>query len=450
MDVAAVRWATLLGVFALYLWPRYLFLSVGGKGVSGFTLAAILLFLLSVVLVVLRAGYRRAFVSAVRHRFLVLALFAALFAWRLVCDLGGETPSDSLQSTALDFLYLGSWLVTGTVLCADSRTRRSIPYVVVVCALVCALAGFIEQRMGTPLSATLGAGDLQAGDKYELGRIGSALTRGAEVRIRSLFSHPLVYGQVVASMTPAALHLLLQRTGWRRWLGAAGGVAILYSIHLSNARSPLIVAVFAAAIYCLLFFFDVRRRSRLVALMTFALAMVVAAPVAVTALTDLTTGRTSEEAISSGARDQQMARGAAALQGRLLTGYGDGNSEVYAGIRTMDGNLSVDNYYLTRAVDSGIIGAGLFALLIAAVLGFGARTTARIDDGVGRSLAAMFTSTVVGLGIGLTILSIVDTLAILYFMSGCMLAMTYEVFRAPRRLTYTPPTGTRDLRVMLR
>lgn len=434
-----MRWIIYLGLFVLYCWPRYFFMSVGGKGVSGFTLYAFIFLSLSLYLILVRRATLQSVKASFANSGIVLALFMLFWAWRILSDFQGLTPGDSLALTFLHMLYFGSWFISAAILFQDFRVRNALPYIILINGVVATLCGLIELRTGSPISTVLGFADFQAGDAYTLQNVSDTLERGEVARVRSLFSHPIVYGQVMASMVPVAMHFVLRSRGALKVLGVILGFCIVTSISICNARSPIFVAVASGGMYFALFYLDPRRLGRMYILLWAVIGFAVVAPVVSGALTTIAVGRTSEEAISSTARDRQMEQGLNGLALRPIIGYGDGNAGEIAGILGRKNTLTVDNYYLTRAVDNGYVGVAIFILMIFSFVLKGVRLAVLEFDSMQRSLLCMATATIVALAIGLWVISIEDTLAMLFLMAGFLVAAnSFRMTRARRR---TPVAG---------
>ena len=416
-----------LAVWALalqFLWPRYLFLSVAGKGISGYTLLTIVLFLAAIATLTINHVLQRAVLASIRRSGMVVLMFSVLWAWRLMCDITGIHAGSSISGTIIDFLYLGSWFISGIIIFSDERTRSALPYIVALCAIIAGLFGYIEYSTGTPVSQLFGFSRFATGDTYALETINRDLARAGESRIRSLYSHPLVYGQMMAGLAPFALHLLFRPRWWNKLLGLLSGGAILMSVALSNARSPLIVLAVAAVVFGALFLFDLRNKARLFLAVFCALGALLFVPVAMLSVEQLTQGRTAEESVSSTARSTQWDRGTTALHESPFTGFGKGSALEYAA--TLSGGsllrASVDNYYLTFAVENGYVGLVFFFLLLATMSFTGLRVVYSARTEPLRSLNCACTATIISLAAGLIVLSITDTLSVIFQMTGFIVA----------------------------
>lgn len=426
-----IAWLALLLQF---LWPRYLFLNVAGRGVSGYTAFTILLFLAALGSFVVRRGLQSNVLDTLGRSKLLVGLFILLWVWRLICDSFAGVMDGAAMNTLIDFLYLGSWFISGLIIFSDARMRASLPYIVAISGIVAALVGLLEYRTGTPVSRMYGFSSFAVGDAYKLDQIGADLQRGGGVRIRSLFSHPLVYGQVVGSMLPFALFLFLARRIRDKVLGLILGGAVIVSLIICNARSPWVVAAAGLLCFVALYLFDPRRKVRLFLAVIMLFGSTIAAPIAIGLVDQLQSGRTQEEALSSGARTTQANRGMSALRESPVMGFGKGSAVEYAATLSYGGRrASVDNYYLTAAVESGYAGVGIFVLTLAIMFAQGLRAIYSAGEERARSLSCAAVSTLVALSSGLVVLSIQDSLSIIFSMAGFLAAASGAAFIARRQ-----------------
>lgn len=412
------RGVVIFCLFAQLLWPRYFFVNVAGKGVSLFTFSSALMLFLAAFALYRFPTLQRRVSEGVRHSLLVIGTFTAFWIWRLVADSMGLTPMESITLTLLDFLYLGSWFLSCAVLFADGRLRRALPWVVCIAIVITAMFGLIEVQTKKPLSETLGFAGFSAGDKYLLKAINQGLKRGDVFRIRSVFSHPLIYGQFVASLTPFALALLVQKRWIGRILGAAGIAGAAIAVVLCNARSPMVLMVAGSAAFIGIYLIDFRQRTRLMLGLSAGAVLLFAVPVMTGSIFTMIQGRTSEEAISSSARAIQYEKGIHALETSPIVGYGTGHGVEIAGILSDNQQLSIDNHYLSRSVESGYVGTGLLCLFFLGMIGQSILLVYRFDRGEERTIDAACIGCAVSVMIALTIISAPDIMSLVYTTAG--------------------------------
>lgn len=441
MSGPVTRIIALLALLFQFLWPRYLFFQFGGKGISGFTLVAAALLVSAIMSLFIRHRLRSKVGVGVARSKLQVGLFVALWLWRFLCDVTVGGGGQAAFGTFLDLLYLGSWFISGVIIFADDRIRGYVPYAMLVAVLVATLFGLVEYQTGVPLARMLGFGNLS----LDAASFTQDLSRGGANRVRSLFSHPIVYGQMIGGLAPFALFLLFSRRLGDKFLGALMALAIGVSLVLCNARSPLVVTAVAIVCFMAFYLFDLRRKLRLFLAMLGLMVAVAAMPIGLNMLDQVLSGRSAEEASSTTARTIQIDRGTTALRGSPIMGFGFGSAGEYAATRAGDGTrVSVDNYYLTVAVESGYVGLALFlALLMAMCLqGLRAIYSATLDRA--RSLNCAALGTIAGLASGLTVVSISDSLSVIFQMGGFLIAATGASVIARRERAATQRAASPD------
>lgn len=411
----AVAFFALLGQL---LWPRYLFFQVAGKGVSGYTAFSLLLLASAIGSFIIRHRLRHNALEGMLRSKLLIGLFFLLWAWRVLCDVtaGGD---GQVAGTVLDFFYVGSWFISSMIVFADERMRAALPYYMLGGVLIATLFGLLEYQSGTPIAVTLGL----AGQNLQLNQFTDELARGGAARIRSVFVHPIMYGQTLGALTPFALFFLLGRGLRNKVLGLVMLASIGLSLLLCNARSPLVVTAVAAIGFMAVYLFDLRRRGRLFFAMLGLAGAIMATPVAIGYLEQLQAGRTAEEASSTTGRTVQMNRGLSAISRSPITGFGYGTAIEYASTtNTSSGRQSVDSYVLSVLVESGYVGFFIFVAMLAAMALQGARAIYTTPWDRERTVNCAAFASIFALVAGLLVVSITDTLSIIFQMAGFLVA----------------------------
>ncbi len=413
----------LLATAVAWLWPRYFFVNVAGKGVSGYT-AITLAMLLGSIVVFLGSAPIRASVArgALRTGPMLLAVFL-WSAWRIVTDLIGVSPAASITETMQDLVFTTGWLWIGAVFLSDPPTMARLPVVLLFAGIAATGFGLIEHASGQPLLAALGMNRIAVGDANQLRAIASASSDAASgFRIKANFAHPIVYGQAMAVLAPLAVQYVSSDGAGRRIGGTVLAGAVVIAVALCGSRSPLIVLGVALTAYVLLRQLDVRHPGRLLVLNVVAIAGLVALPVTTTAIERLIAGTDAREAASTQVRALQFQRARSALEQRSIVGYGSGQAKFHAGVVGRNDVLTVDSHYLVVAVDHGLVGLGAYALMTLAIVLTGARLTIIERDRRRRGILAFWTALVCGNAAGLSIVAIDDMLTFTYLAAGWFVA----------------------------
>ncbi|MCW2316621.1 hypothetical protein M2322_002169 [Rhodoblastus acidophilus] len=406
------------------VWPRYVFIKIGGFGLNPYTLGNLTALALCALALRARRALRVEWRWGMERAHPVAGLIAAFFAWRLVCDVLGETPSDSVLSTLRELFYVASPFVIGSVLFLDPRSRRALPLVLCACAALAAAVGLYERMEGGSIVSALGLANITA-ESDSVDRVATwGGVRDGGYRASAFFVHPILFGQFVSAVTPLALVLLWTRSAKARLVGLACLIATPLAIYAAGVRSPVFTALTSVGAFLSLLLWT-RPGSTQVR----AGAVVAALLVGVTlyfgagdALSDMMRGRTRDEIVSSEARGEMIASGLAAIEESPVFGFGEGRSGLKAGMPGDDGDLSIDNAYLSLLLDFGYVGATLFIVLMGAIvrLGLRAARAAPPDD---RAMAFALIGMTLGVLVGQSIVSIYENLSFIYMAAGCFTAM---------------------------
>lgn len=412
------RTVAFFALLAQLLWPRYYFFQILGTGVSGYTALSVLLLGCALgSFIVRRRLHRNALDGMVRAK-LLIGTFVLLWMWRLACDLVVGVPSQAVQ-TVINFFYVGSWFISSMIIFADARARSALPYFVFAGAFLATAVAIFEVQTQTPIARLLGL----SGQSYFMNAFADDLARGGAARVRSVFVHPIVYGQVLAGLAPFALFLFFAGGLRDKLLGLILAACVVTAVAWSNARSPLVVAFAGSACFMAFYLFDLRRRMRLFFAVIGLAAVVGSAPVIMGALEQIQSGRTAEEAVSTTARDIQVSRGLSAVRGSPIMGFGQGSALEYAATRNETKKLlTVDNYFLTVVVETGYGGLAIFVSFLLALGLQGLRAIYSTPWNRERTLNCAALSTCVALTAGLAVISTDDTFSLILQMAGFLVA----------------------------
>lgn len=376
---------SLTAFFLTLIWPVYLTVSLGPINITPARLAAT--GAIMVIWLYMFAVDRRMmqYIRILRYNPLMLSLFSLYIIWRLVADTGGIDPANSYILTVLDVIASGFFLITLMVVGMDST--NSIVECIFWADLLLIAIGAFELLAGfsiAPILARFSSGSSEALTAYS-----ADVFRGDIFRVRSLSSHPILFGSFVSACLPILLHLLKHGTrGHVRILSAMFLVASPILLLASNARSALAGGLIAVAAYYLLRMVRAGRRNPIFLFLLFMVVSIgilgalatTAANGGFEAVSELIAGRNAIERSSSEARLEMLDRGMNALNFRPTSGYGDGQAAKIAGLRGAQNALTIDSYYLVVAVNFGYVGLAINALLLLTILwaGFVASTKKQV------------------------------------------------------------------------
>ncbi|MBX7515102.1 O-antigen ligase family protein [Qipengyuania sp. GH38] len=413
----------LIVVVISFLWPRYFFLSVGGVGISGFTLGTIALLGLGIVYISVSRYEQQNFLSGLARAIIPLTAMLMLLGWEILTAFNSRYPSESVKFVLQATLFGHAWIIIAALYLSNRDASRLLPIVTIACGFGAFLFGIFEFVTQQPLLDGLGLTNLAAGDREDLDAIAFASSDTASLRIKSVFVHPIIFGQVMALLSPLALHLIVNNKGFRRLIGASFLVATIVSIYLCQSRSPLVVMFAAMGIYAAVFYLDLRSPRRLSVFVAGAVLGMAALPPAVSAILDVAVGESKRDQQSNNVRKVQLAKARSALEYKPILGFGAGTAVAIAGVDGRKGVRTLDSFYIKTAVETGYVGLALFVLMQISLIIFSVRQALSSASTTERGLLASTTAMLVAANVGLLIISSTDAYFFALLFSGYAVAI---------------------------
>jgi O-antigen ligase len=262
------------------------------------------------------------------------------------------------------------------------------------------------------------------------------------------FVHPLTFGEYLALCFPLAMFLAgFAMQGFRRLLGLLALPLLVAGIYLSHTRSTLLaLGVVLVGLVATLGLRAMRQR-RSMSLSVAGFFVLAAVPIAALALgaiaLELSSGRTSGEIGSSVARLTMFRYGAQAVIEQPLLGYGPGFAAVTIGLLPGFTALTVDSYYLSVALESGVPGLLFFAALLVYTVINGLIASTRRGGTAGARLAVLAV-TLSGFAVVKLVLSQPDNMAAAFLLIALLfVAMERRRGSSPSAASFVPPTSGR-------
>jgi O-antigen ligase len=358
-----------LGAVLLAVWPVYIFVKLGPTPIL--TPPRLVLYAVSAMWLYDMAvsRYRRAqFSFAVRRsRFITWSVFG-LFGLGLI-----SLPLAEGRALAVPEFFRQTmiWLLPFCAVLTYCRRAREFERLVkafvlggVIVAVIAIVEALTQQLMAIVLSPLI------QGDAVWLQNVQLQKIRDGFFRAQASHTHPLSLGEHMAFVAPFALALAARAKDSRvRWLWGAAFALILLGAFATNSRGAAlgmtIALGFMAAIFTVRFFRRPRAaRFRPVIGLATAL-MLLASPVIAVGTYAMISGKGGVSASNSTqSRLDQMEQAWPKILKRPVLGYGAGRSSRILGFWGQ--TLTIDNYYLTLALDFGFPGPLAFIAMLAA------------------------------------------------------------------------------------
>lgn len=366
-----------LAALLLPLWPIYLHVKLGPLPIL--TPPRLVLYALTAVYLYdmafspLRRGQ---FLFAARRSGGVVAFFMGLFVLGLISLPLAEGRSFSIPEFFRQSII---WLLPFCAVATYLRRQRELERVVLfftIGALVNALIALAEVGSGTLLATLLSPFIPDNAEWLQI--VQAAKVRDGIFRAQATHTHPLSLGEFLAMMTPFAfVYLVRARTIAARLFWASALIVIPAGAFATNSRAAMLVAALALGAVVVLL---VRRALRRAAATRWrplaglaSVLLLLASPALAVGVYGVVSGKGGVSAAnSSQARVDQIEQAWPKIMKRPVLGHGAGRAARILGY--WGRALTIDNYYLTLALDYGLPGPIVFGGLI---LLFGAGAMAR-------------------------------------------------------------------------
>ena len=350
------------------VWPAYLSYKVGSLPdinpvrLVYWTLIAVWLYSMTA-----SKSFRSALFERVKSFKIFFWVITAFTLWQIVSGFASEYWSYSAYF-AIKALLPGYvvFLIAVSVYRSLAELERAV-IVVVIAAVIASLIGFAEAVHGSNLFLRFFPSDPE--QLQSLAWILVEKSREGVLRVSSTFAHPLALAEYLSMCLPLAAYLMLKgATRTRRWLGLLAIPVIAAAIYLTHARSALIAVGAVTIIYATVAGLSGMQQGRRFAhslLGAFVLVVVVVSGIAaIGSAMELAQGRTVAERGSTQARVIMYQRGMAAIEKQPVLGYGPGVAAYTIGRLPGQSTLTIDSYFLTVVLESGVLGLILYAWLL--------------------------------------------------------------------------------------
>lgn len=411
------------GVLLLPLWPVYIHVKPGPLPIL--TPPRLILYAVSIFWAydMICSPLRRGQLASALKRGRCIALPAGLFFMLGLFSL----PMAEGRALAIPEFFRQAmiWLLPFLAFATYVRRPRELKIIVTLLAITGGIsgAGAIAEFLSGKLLANLLSPFIgsSGGEWLEIAK--AEKVRDGVFRAQFTHTHPLSLGEFLALMAPVAFALAISEKGWAKKCAWALCLALLLGgAYSTNSRASLLIIGFALSICSAIYAFRFMKTAAAwrfkPAAALLSLFLILGSPLIAAGVYKVVAGEAGQStARSSQTRLDQIEQAWPKIKERPIGGYGAGRSARVLGFwgRT----LTIDNYYLTLALDFGLPGPIVFGAMVIGM----ARLSARGSRSSGHGMRAVYIG-LAGASGGLLVMRAVvsqtGNLSILFVLLGAM------------------------------
>lgn len=386
-----LRWVSALlfaFITALLIWPDYLAFDLPGlPWLTAIRIVAVPFALAFLISLSVSSSFRndlseRLAVAPIAHRMILIFIGVSVFS-----VLVASNVNVSANKLGIAFLYWFCPFYGAVWVFSREEAAVKFAYFLWVAALVTVAIGLWEWRLKmVPWAGSVPS--FLAIDDPVVQTILSGKSRATTgiYRVQSKFTTPLGFAEFLAFSTPFILYFVLYGKHWVVKVAALVTIPFVFNAIIST-DSRLGFVGFIISFLVLLGLWSLRRwvqhRSSI-----FGPAITIAYPAILVATLAATfvVGRlramvwgTGAQSFSSMAREEQVDIGMPIIWSQPW-GHGIGNAAQVLGYRNLEGSLTIDSYYLSVALEFGILGFLVFFGMFLVALCYGMNYVLRAED----------------------------------------------------------------------
>ncbi len=354
------------------LWPKILAIQIGGPDLRPQRLVVVLLVFVLVYAAMLPQMRAKLLSALIDNKFWFSLLFL-LVLHRMVSCLTSQYFLEAIYRFINEFLTVS---LIGIIVSLISRREdfiNSYLKIMLGISMVLALMAVVEFALARNLFASIVLPGMQIDSEFR-DNVVAAKLRGGTYRAQVTFTNPLQLTEYALTCLPLMLPLIWSQKKFYRISGVLGFMALLGALLLSGSRAGVAVAIGSAFLMAAAVQMAMLRKERsswilwgglgALTLLGF-LALFWAAEMGY--LNAIIGGRTLEERQSSEARLTMLRMAWPLIEASPIFGHGVGLAAFILGFRGKSG-LTIDSYWLSYALDAGLLGLLLFTLVCVAAL----------------------------------------------------------------------------------
>lgn len=412
------------------LWPAYVVLGLeaGGPGINPQRLLVPLACAIWLLHILAVRDCRQSLRLVLRENIGIGVLIIVFFGLGVLSGL--LSPFDKRQAiwgSLNQIMFIPTLMIFVLTYFQKRRSIDTLLGLILVIAIVAQVVGGIEWYMQEVVFQ-----DLVAPSSEHAERILEGKLRLEKHRVTSVFDNPLSYAQFLVFVAPLTAYFLIwnRRAAWRV-LACMQLAAIPFAVWTTGSRTGLVLI---AITYLAAFIVWLQRAglSKGLKIATTCSAVTSASLLGVFVLVQLgidgVLGGSQSIESSTAARFVQLALGIPAIMQSPVYGVG-----VHQGTNFMGGLTSIDNYYLTVALEKGMLGIFVLLLIQLTILLKLYLSTRRTTSGTVAELGKLLFISYAGLYIFELTLSVVEVFTVSYVVFAAFLMLDHANAKSHQR-----------------
>lgn len=407
-------------IVVFHLWPAYGVFKVGSLPGLNLQRLCLVLLIISWIYTLLSSSWHLLYLfkRISEHRYFIFGL-ATYFLWKYLSIANSTNFTKSIYAATNELVPFFLLFLIGITVWHDSKQIERAIVVLMISSFFVSLLGIYESFVKHNLFQSF----VPITSEFTEFALESKIRGG--YRIQSTFSHPLVLAEYLVFTIPLAFVIAVNsRALFYRVLGlivlAFSGCALL----MTGSRAAVGILVLLGMLAVLWKLWLIIRSPKssgywLTALVMLLLPVVIAvAFLGFTLLWTKVQGHSMEEISSTTGRFTQLQMSIPLIMGHPILGYGAGNSATTLDYGHPSSLPTIDNYYLSIALDSGLPALALFIFMLGYIL-----ILSLLAYRSGAPLAQGFIFSLLGFTLFISILSITAVFPIVFLSFSMLIAM---------------------------
>jgi len=305
------------------------------------------------------SGLRKLLIDRIYKTKLVVALMALYLTWRLISGLVSDESTYYFQLKTLGFEvfnYFSLYFIALSAWGSFEDARKFIIAIVITTTAVLAITVVESQTQHIYFAKYANVQEDATGRLAETIR---EKYRAGKYRVQANMEHPLVLAEYLMLAAPLFLYIALrQRKAFIKLLTGTAIMVLFFAIYKTDSRAALSALMMLVVLSPIIFLYSkyARKRGELfsITLVIFLAFLVLTVPLALESVFRIISGDLMAGSASTESRIYMIDKGIPLIDASPLFGYGIGVGGAKVGYILVSGLYSIDNYYLTIALDSGL------------------------------------------------------------------------------------------------